>query len=51
MHALEFSTELQNAEISPANLLKYDSTANKVQAMLKIVGTHSENICGRVSFQ
>ena len=34
MHLIEFSTELQNAEISPVTLLKIDSTTNDFPKIL-----------------
>ena len=41
MHVTEFSTELQNAAISPVTLLKSDFTAD---AVLKICVTQTGNI-------
>ena len=36
VHVLEFSTELQNPEIYPANLVKYGSTTDVVQEIFKL---------------
>ena len=48
---MDFSTELQNAEIFPISLLKSDSTTDILRAILKIHGTLRGNYFSRVSFQ
>lgn len=48
---LEVLTELQITEISPETLRKSVFITNVFQVLLKILGTLTENICGRVSFQ
>ena len=49
MHVLEFSIELQNAEVS-VTLLKSNSTADALHAAWKLLKTSKGNICGGVSF-
>ena len=43
MHVLNFSTELQNAEVS-VTLLKSSSTTDALSAILKILGTNKETL-------
>ena len=50
MQVLDFSTELENAEIS-VTLLKSDSTTDAVQIILKILRTNKGKTCGEVSFR
>ena len=50
MYVLDFSTELQNAEVS-VTLLKSDSTTDAVPAILKVLGTNKGNTCSGVSFR
>ena len=47
---LDFSTELQNAEVSLA-LLKSDSTTDALQTILRFPGTNKEKTCGGISFR
>ena len=49
MHVLEFSIELQNAEVS-VFLLKSNSTTDALHPTLKVLKTSKGNTCGRVSF-
>ena len=51
MHVMEFSTELQNAEIFPVSLLKNDSTTDILRVILKIHGTVRGKYFDQVSFQ
>ena len=44
MHVLDFSTELQNTEVS-VTLLNSDPTTDALQAILKILGTTKGNTC------
>ena len=47
---MEFSTKLQNAEISQVTLLVV-SPHHALIAILRILGTLTRNICDGVSFQ
>ena len=50
MQMLDFSTELQNTEVS-VTLLKGDSTTDALPAILNIFRTNKGNTCGGVSFR
>ena len=49
MHVFDFSTELQNAEVS-LTLLKIDSTTDALPASLKFLRTNKEKTCAEISF-
>ena len=49
MHVFDFSTELQNAEVS-LTLLKIDSTTDTLPASLKFLRTNKEKTCAGISF-
>ena len=50
MHMIEFSAEVQNAEIFSITLLKGDSTKG-ASKHLKVIGLLTGNLCGGVRFQ
>ena len=50
MHVLDFSTELQNGEVS-VPLLKSDCTTDALTAISKILGVYRGNTCGGISFR
>ena len=50
MHVLEISAKLQNAEISPATLLKSVSITDTQPTISKILGKLTGNFCNGVSF-
>ena len=49
MQVLDFSTEIQKAEVSVI-LLKSDPITGALPAILKILQTNKRNTCGEVSF-
>ena len=51
MRVLEFLTELQNAEIYPATLLRSDSTTDAFPVISKVLRRLTENVSGGVSFR
>ena len=51
IHVKEFPIELSIAEISPATLLKSDSTTVALLTNLTVLRTLTENIWGGVGFQ
>ena len=50
MYMIEFSKEVQNAEIFSVTLLKGDSTKDASEH-LKVIGLLTGNLCGGVRFQ
>ena len=50
MQVLDFSTEIQKAEVSVI-LLKSDPTTGALPAILKILQTNKRNTCSEVSFR
>ena len=50
-HVTEFWADLQNAEISSITLLKIDSTAEALVAILKILGTLVTKVYGEFCYR
>lgn len=48
---IDFSVELQSADISPGSLLKRNSATETLLVIFKILAKLTGNFCGGVSFQ